>query len=163
MRRNAPLDRIHYVTLYLLAAPIENTLADFRSLAVELREKDRFHLHRTSHLSGPLAVRSCATSSDAVVSFDAVPYRPNRGVHVRLGVGDADLNGVVDRPGVAGVWTFTGDEFSPPELREVTATWCWLDADPRALAPHLSTDDPHTHFSATLAAVDPFGNWDWFD
>ena len=162
-RAQAPLDRIHYVTLYLMAEPMAETLREFRELAVELRALDRFHLHRTSHLSGPVAVHDCRASPRALVSAEAVPYRPHRGVHVRIARGEHQPDDLADRPGVAGVWTFSGDELSPPELRHATIVWCWLDSDPSAVAPDLATDAPSLEFSATFSVVDPFGSWDWFD
>src|SRR5688500_3866608 len=70
-RADAPLDRVHYVTLYLLAAPVAETLAGFRALAQRLRGAGRFHLHRTSHLSGPLAVGGCVAAARAQVSAEA--------------------------------------------------------------------------------------------
>ena len=160
MHANAPLDRTHYVTLYLMTGPMAETLADFRALAVELRDKDRFHMHRTSHLSGALAVSSCHASAAALVSADAMPFRPNQGAHVVLTEGDADA--VVDQPGVAGAWVLRADEHSPVELQNTTAIWYWLDDD----AAHVAPRTPHAgdaYFSATFAAVDPWGNWDWFD
>jgi hypothetical protein len=168
MHASPPLDRIHYVTLYLLAEPIAETLADFRALAVDLRGKDRFHEHRTSHLAGAMAVRSCDASPAALVSGEAVPYRPNRGVHVVLS--REAIDPVVDQPGVAGVWTFAGDEHSPPELQGVTAAWYWLDGETptRSLLEMFGQEDldqtsQEGFFSATFAAVDTFGPWDWFD
>ena len=160
MDASAPLDRTHYVTLYLMTEPIEETLTDFRALAVELREKDRFHLHRTSHLAGALAVTSCHASAAALVSSAAVPFRPNRGVHVVLTEGDADA--VVEQAGVAGAWVLRADEHSPPELRNTTAVWYWLDDDPAVVAPQL-TRVGGAYFSATFATVDPWSAWDWFD
>ena len=67
MHASSPLDRIHYVTLYLMAEPIDATLRDFRALAVELREKDRFHTQRVSHLSGVLIRDECVRGARARV------------------------------------------------------------------------------------------------
>ena len=149
MRADAPLDRTHYVTLYLMREPIDDTLRAFQSLAVELRELDRFHMHRTSHLAGAMKVVDQRAAERALVRAEAVPYRPNRGVHVRLGDGPA----TVDHPAVAGVWTFETDDF--------VATWCWLDGDPEQAAPTLVDDS--AKFSATFATVDPWASWDWFE
>src|SRR5262245_17963318 len=54
------LDPIHYLTLYLLAAPIEETLREFMELGAELAKVGRFHQHRRAHLSGPLFVQQQA-------------------------------------------------------------------------------------------------------
>ena len=160
-----PLDRIHYFTLYLLTEPIDATLRDFFALASELRAKNRFHEHRTAHLAGPLEVTACVAAPAALISAEAVPYRPNRGVHVRLSATaadtvDADLTG---HPGVSGAWTFTGSDLSPPELRNLTMTVAWLDQDPAVVAANLPAAPASTEFAATLASIDPFGAMDWFD
>lgn len=161
---DAPLDRIHYVTLYLLAEPIEETLAEFRALAVALRGLGRFHQQRTSHLSGPLAVESWHTADPTVISAEAVPFRPNTGVHVRVerAAGPA-VTAAADLPGVAGSWTFAGHpELSPPELAPLRATWSWLDGDPVITARAARPAGP-VLFDGTFEAVDPHGRWDWFD
>jgi hypothetical protein len=160
-----PLDRIHYVTLYLLAEPIEQTLAEFRALAQTLRELGRFHEHRRSHLFGPLAVESWRSTDPAVISAEAVPFRPCTGVHVRLERADERSGwSAADLPGVVGTWTFTGHpELSPPELRPLRATWSWLDGDPAVTAAAAAPLAADPAFEATLATVDPAGPWDWFD
>ncbi len=172
----APLDRIHYVTLYLMGEPIEETLVAFMSLGQRLRDLDRFHQHRVSHLSGPVRVRSRLAAGRVLVSGEAIPYRPNTGVYVCLAgaeaapSADADDAALLHVPGVAGLWTFTGDpQVSPPALQPLRVTWCWLDGDPLEVAESIdrsSAADAHGAepiFSAALAAVDPWGPWDWFD
>lgn len=152
-----PLDRVHYATLYLLAEPVDDTLDAFFALAVALRAAGRFHEHRTSHLSGPIRLVSTYAAPHALVRPEAIPYRPHRGVHVRIGgrpVPD-------DHAGVAGTWSFFGDERAPEELQGQHITWSWLDGGPEALAPDLA--DSTAVFSATLTTVDPFGDWAWFD
>lgn len=161
LRANAyatpPLDRVHYVTLYLLAEPIDATLLAFQALARELRDAGRFHEHRIAHLSGAVRIESAQASSHALVEADVVPFRPHRGVHVRVGGTPVD----VAQPGVAGTWSFVGDEHASPELLGQTVSWAWLDGDPHALAAPLCTSD--AAFSATLELVPPFGPWDWFE
>ncbi len=161
----SPLDRIHYVTLYLLAEPIEHTLVEFQALARSLRDLGRFHEHRTSHLSGPLAVESWRAAGRTHISGEAVPFRPCTGVHVRLDrMEDSVAAPKLDVPGVAGVWTFVGhQDLSPPELRPLRATWCWLDGDPAATAEATGGMANPAVFSGTLATVDPRGPWDWFE
>src|SRR5687768_7820437 len=61
-RVEPPLDRIHYVTLYLLTEPFDETVAAFRTLGRRLRDAGRFDRHRTSHLSGPLRVAGRTTA-----------------------------------------------------------------------------------------------------
>ena len=54
------LDPIHYVTCYLMAEPIDETLDEFFALGAELHRLDRFHQHRQAHLTGPFRVRARA-------------------------------------------------------------------------------------------------------
>jgi hypothetical protein len=165
----APLERVHYVTLYLMAEPpaLDETLAEFRALGVRLHDADRFHRHRRSHLSGPITVETQHAVPRVLVSPEAVPYRPGTGVHVRItsvGAPAPDL-GACD--GVAGVWTFTGDAARSPEsLRQARVTWCWLDGDVGVLATALAEAGGPTaagEYRATFATIDPFGSWDWFE
>jgi hypothetical protein len=132
-----PLSSVHYVTLYLMGEPLDQTLEQFRDLAVQLRAQGRFHQHRHSHLSGPLALVDARSAPRALVSAEAVPYRPNRGVYVVVrdcprhqggaaatavsdvvsegspdgaASGEAELaRRLLDVGGVAGVWTFASD------------------------------------------------------
>src|SRR5437763_1569333 len=54
---SAPLlDAIHYMTLYLITEPLDDTLREFRQLGRDLYDVGRFHLHRRAHLSGPFAL-----------------------------------------------------------------------------------------------------------
>lgn len=157
MHATDPLDRIHYATLYLLAEPIAASLLAFQALAKQLRDVGRFHEHRTSHLSGPVRAVTATASAHALISPEAIPYRPHRGVHIRIG-GDAVPP---DHPGVAGTWTFHGDDHAPDSLQGERVSWSWLDGDPNALAPELDADG--ARFSATFDLVPTFGPWDWFD
>jgi hypothetical protein len=96
-------------------------------------------------------VTDCVASAHALVAAEAVPYRPNRGAHITLG-GDANVAGATAVVGVAGTWTFTGTEG--------TLSVSWLDDDPVTVAASIPSAG---RFAATLAAVDPWSSWDWFD
>lgn len=157
MRADPPLSRIHYATLYLLAEPINATLVMFMNLAKELRNAGRFHEHRESHLSGAVRLVTTVAADHALVRPEAIPFRPHRGVHVRIGGTPLPP----DTPGVAGTWSFHGDEHAPVDLLDQRVSWSWLDGDPNALAAPLATSD--AAFSATFDVVPTFGPWDWFD
>ncbi len=155
-----PLDRTHYVTLYLLAEPLEQSLADFQAHGIALARAGRFHQQRTSHLAGPLLVESRRAAPRVHIAPAAVPFRPGTGLHVRVAperpsAGTADDRGapgssaagsaaavpetlpeaLLDVPGVAVVWTFAG---APPDalgpfaaaLAGLRVTCAWLDGDP---------------------------------
>src|SRR4029079_18129665 len=78
----SPLDAVHYLALYLMPEPVERTLREFHALGGDLRALGRFHAHRRSHLSGPMRLLESAVAPRVLISAEAVPYRPHRGVHV---------------------------------------------------------------------------------
>ena len=85
-----------------------------------LRAENRFHLERVSLLSGPFEVLATAAAPRVLVSAEAVPYRPNRGVYViveepvpegpparpRQRRHRRPLSDLLEMDGVAGVWVF---------------------------------------------------------
>src|SRR5438552_5370073 len=79
---DASLDPIHYLTCYLMADPIEDTLAEFFDLGTRLHELDRFHRHRRARLTGPFRVGSTVAAPRVLVSAAAVPFRAHRGLYV---------------------------------------------------------------------------------
>lgn len=180
------LASIHYLTCYLMADPIEQTLEDFFDLGAELHRLDRFHLHRRAHLTGPFGVLDTAAAARVLVSAAAVPYRAHRGIYcVVEAIPAGGTSGSDDRrayesallavPGVAGLWTFATD----PELvsRRWTAgarriTVCWLDDPPLAvaerLAPLLDSRFAGAETGSRVVFAGPFETitpwkWDWFD
>jgi hypothetical protein len=150
------LDPIHYVTLYLLADPVEETLREFRQLGKDLYAAGRFHQHRHAHLSGPFERRAAAAAERVLISAEAVPYRPHHGIHVVVRDGEPadDVEELCAKPGVAGAWSFSDD------TRSVTVAW--LDDDPLAVAPHLPSSEPGVVFAGPFETITPW-QWDWFD
>jgi hypothetical protein len=175
-----PLAPVHYMTLYLMGEPVDETLVEFRALGEQLHAAGRFHQHRRSRLSGPLLVTGTVAAPRVLVSADAVPYRPNLGVYVVVrdgtaAVGDDALlrKALVGAHGVAGVWSFaTSARFDHhgwhPGNRTVTV--CYLDATPLETASELgalvraTVDDDSTSvvFAGPLETITPW-RWDWFD
>ena len=108
----ALLGAVHYVTLYLMTEPVEDTLEQFHALGGRLRELGRFHEHRRALLSGPFDVDTVAAAPRVLVSAEAVPYRPNRGAYIVVEEGPAapvDTAALLEVPAVAGVWSFISD------------------------------------------------------
>src|ERR1019366_2485043 len=110
---------VHYVTLYLMTEPVTATLEAFHVLGGELRKVGRFHQHRRACLSGPFAVATIDAAPRVLISAEAVPYRPNRGAYIVVedlpppgagAEGDANVAGLIQIPGVAGVWSFVSDQ-----------------------------------------------------
>ena len=185
------LDPIHYVTCYLMAEPIDETLRDFFDLGARLHELDRFHLHRHAHLTGPFGVGHALAAPRVFVSAEAVPFRAHRGLYVvveepraEADAGHAEYEAwladehepaLVAVPGVAGVWTFS----SPAEMtsrrwtqgnRRITV--CWLDDEPLAVAARIAPIEAvrrsrfdavsHVVFAGPFETITPW-EWDWFD
>ncbi|MEZ5141546.1 MAG: hypothetical protein R2726_03370 [Acidimicrobiales bacterium] len=73
---------IHYVTLYLLADPVDDTLAGFAALAERLRGDGRWFDARRARLAGPFTVIDRQVALRVRVSAEAVAHRPTRGVYV---------------------------------------------------------------------------------
>jgi hypothetical protein len=163
---------VHYVTLYLMTEPLEQTLAEFRDLAAQLRAADRFHPGRTAHLSGEFDLQTTAVAPRVLVSAEAVPYRPNRGVYViveeRVDPAgpwpvDDTLSELVEVDGVTGVWSFAA-----ADGERITA--CFLDGEPVDVAVTMRgvlagrwDDDRHRPLLAgPFEAITP-RRWDWFD
>ena len=140
------LDPVHYLTLYLMAEPVEQTLAEFRALAVRLHQADRFFEHRRALLSGPFDVTGSGVAPRVRVSADAVPFRPTRGIYVVVDQGpdrhrDGDLEPWVAVDGVAGVWRFEASERPGAEHWSAggsRVTVWYLDRDPLAVAAELA-------------------------
>jgi hypothetical protein len=186
----APFDRVHYVTLYLMQEPLDQTLHEFLELGKELGRRGRFHHQRHSHLSGPFTVAGARASARVLVSDEAVPYRPHRGVHVivesALGSDDAvarydawwrdtHASELCALDGVAGVWRFvTSTRFDAhvwrPGPRRVSVVW--IDGDLDSTTARLAGagdarnatagDAVVCEMAATLETITPW-RWDWFD
>lgn len=174
---------VHYVTLYLMGEPIDATLEEFRALGESLRAAGRFHEHRRALLSGPFAVTGVHAAPGVLVSADAIPYRPNRGIYIVVRDGrrpdadedeDAGLAGaLLEAHGVAGVWSFaTDDRFDRHGWRtgDKTITVCYLDAEPLTVASMLGDivrgavgeNSRPVLFAGPLETITPW-SWDWFD
>jgi hypothetical protein len=150
------LDSIHYMTLYLMSDPVEETIAEFMQLGKELRAKDRFHLHRRARLSGPFRLEASAVAERVLISAEAVPYRPNKGIHVVVQTVDRPgphLGEWCATPGVAGAWTFADDTHR--------ITVAWLDEEPLTVAPP-PMHDASVVFAGPLETITPW-QWTWFD
>jgi hypothetical protein len=188
-----PLDRVHYVTCYLMTDPVEQTLRDFRDLGARLHAAGRFHHHRASHLSGPFLVAGEWAAPRVRISAAAVPWRPHRGVLVVVDeVPDGTDPAAVDAhlawldqehvptalavPGVAGVWSFGPG----PGLARQRTVPDGVGADLRVRVYWLD-GEPDTTAAAVLGAAPPAasapvrcvyagaletiapGEWGWFD
>ena len=181
------LSLAHYVTLYLLRSPLEESLKDFYGLARRLRAEGRFFSERRAVSSGPLYVRQRWAADRVRVSAAALPYRPNRGVYVvvkepssgvpssrgggpSLGAAPSVPAGVMEAEGVAGFWTFAPGGDLPqtaPESQERIRSdviVCFLDGDPMAVSADLGPlfYDEALQYASPYLTVQPW-SWDWFE
>lgn len=157
-----------YLTLYLVAEPVEETLAAFRRLAADLRAADRFFADRRSPRFGAWRVAERAAAPRVLVDAAVLPWRPARGVVVVVEP-SADPGGrlepLVDLGGVAGAWSFERD----PDLHhdswvvaDERITVAWIDGDPVEAAGAVAALRPAATHVAAHEVVRP-GEWGWFD
>ncbi len=148
------LEPFHYMTLYLLRD--ESVIAPFFDLAKELHGKDRFFGHRKALLSGPFEVEGRWAAPRVLVSPEAVPFRPSRGIYAVVGPA-LETSALVEQAGVAGVWQFGGDG------RHITVAF--VDGDLWGVAGPLGalsrTYGDAVEWAGPLEPVDASG-WDWF-
>ncbi|MHB8439866.1 MAG: hypothetical protein ACYDD4_12000 [Acidimicrobiales bacterium] len=180
LEARAPLDRVHYMTLYLMGEPLQETLTRFAALGAKLHESNRFFGPRKSHLSGPFPVRGALAARRVLVSAAAVPFRPNLGVYVLAEELPGDgapvppvvgLDALNEIRGVAGVWIFEsegdGTRWKPGRRR---VTLCYLDEPVIEVAATVGSALRSSFESSgtTPILAGPFEtilpwHWDWFD
>ncbi len=149
----------HYLTLYLMKPPIDETIESFYALAVRLHGEDRFFPSRRAIATAALPVQSAHAAARVRVSAAAVPYRPNRGVYAvverrleepsrdqRRAVPAAKVDELLRLPGVAGMWTFgrptsTGSQLEAPEAASATPAPPGSDRTLDALVTVMFLDD----------------------
>ena len=176
------LDPIHYVTCYLMAEPIDETIDEFFALGAELRRLDRFHQQRQAHLTGPFRVAHARAAPRVLVSPAAVPFRAHRGIYViveeTLTAAELDAAAeaaLIEIAGVAGCWSFAtvdGMESRRWSAGARRVTVCWLDDDPievaLRLAPLVEARRARPGVDSAMTFAGPFETitpwqWDWFD
>jgi hypothetical protein len=185
-----PLDRVHYLTQYLMTDPVDATLDEFWRWGAQLDAMGRFHRHRVSHHNGAYLLAETYAARRIRIAAEAVPYRPNRGVIALLAepldpgaldAYDAWLHlthwpDVLEVPGVAGIWSFAALERGR-EIGERRAArrlaLIYLDDAPTAVLERLRKREPEWRaagrmpdFSRTIRSVyrSPFETivpWQW--
>ena len=168
------LDPIHYLTLYLMTEPVERTLDEFMALGAQLHKVGRFHQSRRAHMSGPLRFEKAWAAKRVLVSPEAVPYRPNRGVYVTVerepdARSDEGHAAWLEAPGVAVIWTFATSAPLPNQqwsTEGARITVAWLDEDPlecaTTIAPLVGASRADVLFAGPFETITPW-HWDWFE
>ena len=187
-----PLDRVHYVTLYLMTGPEDRVVAGFRNWGERLSELRRFHRHRASHLSGPFLFLKAYAAPRVAISAEAIPYRPCRGIHADRRGSDREAAprrvGAVARsrraprsPRRAGRRRNLDVRRPEPELHDAptaaaspSRTSTTTPSRSRAVSPSVAEEaersgrapdwsgDVRTTYSGPLETIIPW-RWDWFD
>jgi hypothetical protein len=180
-----------YLTVYLMADPIHDTLRAFQSLADELHAAGRFTGSRRARLAGPYERTAVVAAPRVMVSAEAIPYRPNRGVYfvmrtwdeggvsgpgagrrpsraARASADDQLATRLVDADGVAGVWSFASSrrfERHGWGTGERSMTLCYLDVEPLSVSPQLDAIVGDCAApGATVVLAGPFETivpWEW--
>jgi hypothetical protein len=156
-----PLGTFHYLTMYLMTEPVDETLKEFAEVRERLDKLGRFYEHRRARLSGAWVFLEALAAPRALVAPGVIPYRPNRGVYVVIDepAPEADKDTLdeylrrrhtqhfpqlLDMPGVAGIWSFATRRWAfaqsddpPPSLEaqdSTRLTVVFLDEDPLEVA-----------------------------
>lgn len=162
MVADAPLDRVHYVTMYLMTEPLQSTLDDFAALGAALHATPgRWFDARRSHLSGPWSLADTVANREVVIRSEAIPARPHRSLHLQVG-GAVDVGARAAEPGVVGAFRFEAAPDLAARRRgktgadaDIVVSWC----DDVVLD---RFEAPGAVFAATLLPISPW-QWDWFE
>lgn len=116
---SGPLGEIGNAVHYLVTDPVEETFDDFVTLGRALRDNGRFPVVRPSLQVAGLRLLQWRSSPHALISPEAVPFRPHRGIVLIVeeptdGRPDEWLRwlhaehypALLAAPGTAGAWTF---------------------------------------------------------
>ena len=124
-------DAVDHVMNYLFTG--EECMPGFTELGAALDRGGRMQhrLPSVGYLTGDRAGKIAAPR--AAAGEDVIPWRPAKGVWLMFERGEMSPAGLVDLPGVAGVWWYKG----AGDSAGLQVTYCYLDEDPVACAPRL--------------------------
>jgi len=152
--RVGDIGRSESLQLYLMEDP-PRVLPEFYALGRELAGLGRLRTDITAHVSAAFQLLGTYASPRALISPEAVPYRPNRGVYVLVeqvtdpgGLDDwttrehrERVPAVLDVAGVVGLWTFASTGAWGIPASDLRIALFHVDEDPvavaKALLPHL--------------------------
>jgi hypothetical protein len=154
-----PLGTFHYLTMYLMTEPVQETLDEFAEVRERLAKLGRFYEHRRARLSGAWVFLEALAAPRSLVAPEVIPYRPNRGIYVVVDEPLPDTSSVdeylrlrhtdhfprlLEIPGVAGIWSFAtrrwafakseGPPADPGAQDATRITVAFLDEDPLEVA-----------------------------
>ncbi len=164
-----PFDSVHYLTLYLMTDPLDETLEEFVALGRHLHDVgDRWFDARLARVTGPWSVHAMAAAPRVKVRAGVIPARPHRAIEVRAGAqldDAADLTALCERDGVAGAWSFAPNEVHARRRRgapDVAITIAWIDGPIDGKTRDQPIAREHDVFATTFETITPW-QWGWFD
>lgn len=133
---DAQFDAIDHVMTYFFTGI--DGLEEFNALATALRDAGRSPFILTPVQRGVYTKTTQAAAPRVKIGADVLPWWPAKGVYLLVEEGTAPSTGLIDVPGIGGVWTASS---LPTELSSAGAgqqiTYCFLDDDPVATATKL--------------------------
>lgn len=132
-----PFDSVDHVMTYFFAN--DAGLSGFGTLSAALREAGRapFVLHPVER--GVYHIAEAKAASHIKSGADVLPWWPAKGVYLIVEDGPAPIDGLIDVPGVGGVWSLSeaadliGTEVVPSASGQ-HITYCFLEGDAVAAA-----------------------------
>jgi hypothetical protein len=163
---------VRHVVSYLMTDPVDATLLAFAQLGRRCAEGGRLPEPARSFLLGAFHLQRGYAAPRVLVSPEAVPFRPHRGVYliVEAPTGDGDVDGwlrwhhgehvpaVLDVDGVAGVYVFRSSTRLGvgPEQGARFGVTAWDPGDRVITVVYLDAD-----VAATAARLDPLVRSRW--
>ncbi|MEW2352146.1 hypothetical protein [Spirillospora sp. NPDC029432] len=173
------LGGVHYATMYWFRDPVEESFREWKALGertYQLGRRQELPYTRRPLMGTFTPVKGYANPR-VRVSADVVPFRPNRGIRLRVlhlaeprsaqahefyaWQDQVHIPELLASDGVAGVWTFSSEQaggYGPGELRVLVA---FLDGEPLAET-ERETGPGEVLLSSEFRSITPW-EWDWFD
>lgn len=135
----AHFDKVDHVMTYLFTGA--ECMPAFTELGGALDRGGRMEhrLPSVGYMTAELAGKIAAPR--AVAGADVIPWRPAKGVYLIVEKGASSPASLIDVPGVAGAWWYSGND-TPGEMDTnstgLQITYCYLDDDPVAVAERLA-------------------------
>jgi hypothetical protein len=155
-------DAVDHVVQYLFAEPVADALAAFFALGAALGDAGRMPLRLPAVELGGHRLDRALAAPRVLAGADVLPWRPARGAYLLIEEGAPVPVHLVDVPGVAGLWSWTGSDSVHERLAPtggLRLTVCYLDDDVVATAGRLAeVVSPLALLAAPFEKVVP---WEW--
>jgi hypothetical protein len=160
-------DAVDHVVQYLFAEPVAASLDAFFALGAALGAAGRMPVRLPSVELGGYRLDATVAAPRVLTGADVLPWRPARGVYLLVEEDAGVPAALIEVPGVAGIWSWTGSASVDRRLASTDGlrlTVGYLDDDPVATADRvgdvLASRSSTRLLAAPLIAVVP---WRWAD